>query len=173
MKTLSKKGGNNLNKSIKIAELLQENGRLTEHQIASILGISEEEVKSTIKELENKKVILKYSALIDWEKINREVVTALIDVKVTPQQELGFNAIAHKICQFEEVKSVSLISGTYDLSVEVEGKTMKEIALFVAEKLAPIDGVLSTTTHFILKRYKEDGVLYEENQDDKRLVIVP
>jgi len=162
-----------LNKSIKIAELLQENGRLTEHQIASILGISEEEVKSTIKELENKKVILKYSALIDWEKINREVVTALIDVKVTPQQELGFNAIAHKICQFEEVKSVSLISGTYDLSVEVEGKTMKEIALFVAEKLAPIDGVLSTTTHFILKRYKEDGVLYEENQDDKRLVIVP
>ncbi|ERM92932.1 MAG TPA: Lrp/AsnC family transcriptional regulator [Caldanaerobacter subterraneus] len=162
-----------MNKSIKIAELLQENGRLTEHQIASILGISEEEVKSTIKELENKKVILKYSALIDWEKINREVVTALIDVKVTPQQELGFNAIAHKICQFEEVKSVSLISGTYDLSVEVEGKTMKEIALFVAEKLAPIDGVLSTTTHFILKRYKEDGVLYEENQDDKRLVIVP
>ncbi|KUK09300.1 MAG: Transcriptional regulator [Caldanaerobacter subterraneus] len=111
--------------------------------------------------------------MIDWEKINREVVTALIDVKVTPQQELGFNAIAHKICQFEEVKSVSLISGTYDLSVEVEGKTMKEIALFVAEKLAPIDGVLSTTTHFILKRYKEDGVLYEENQDDKRLVIVP
>lgn len=162
-----------MNKNIKIAELLQENGRLTEHQIASILGISEEEVKSTIKELENKKVILKYSALIDWEKINREVVTALIDVKVTPQQELGFNAIAHKICQFEEVKSVSLISGTYDLSVEVEGKTMKEIALFVAEKLAPIDGVLSTTTHFILKRYKEDGVLYEENQDDKRLVIAP
>ncbi|WP_043883792.1 Lrp/AsnC family transcriptional regulator [Caldanaerobacter subterraneus] len=162
-----------MNKSIKIAELLQENGRLTEHQIASILGISEEEVKSTIKELENKKVILKYSALIDWEKINREVVTALIDVKVTPQQELGFNAIAHKICQFEEVKSVSLISGTYDLSVEVEGKTMKEIALFVAEKLAPIDGVLSITTHFILKRYKEDGVLYEENQDDKRLVIAP
>ncbi|NNG66921.1 Lrp/AsnC family transcriptional regulator [Caldanaerobacter subterraneus] len=162
-----------MNKSIKIAELLQENGRLTEHQIASILGISEEEVKSTIKELENKKVILKYSALIDWEKINREVVTALIDVKVTPQQELGFNAIAHKICQFEEVKSVSLISGTYDLSVEVEGKTMKEIALFVAEKLAPIDGVLSTTTHFILKRYKKDGVLYKENQDDKRLVIAP
>jgi DNA-binding Lrp family transcriptional regulator len=161
-----------LNKSIKIAELLQENGRLTEHQIASILGINEEEVKSTIKELENKKVILKYSALIDWEKINREVVTALIDVKVTPQQELGFNAIAHKICQFDEVKSVSLISGAYDLSVEVEGKTMKEIALFVAEKLAPIDGVLSTTTHFILKRYKEDGVLYEENQDDKRLVIL-
>ncbi|MBE3578811.1 Lrp/AsnC family transcriptional regulator [Caldanaerobacter subterraneus] len=162
-----------MNKSIKIAELLQENGRLTEHQIASILGISEEEVKSTIKELENKKVILKYSALIDWEKINREVVTALIDVKATPQQELGFNAIAHKICQFEEVKSVSLISGTYDLSVEVEGKTMKEIALFVAEKLVPIDGVLSITTHFILKRYKEDGVLYEENQDDKRLVIAP
>ncbi len=111
--------------------------------------------------------------MIDWEKLNHELITALIDVKVMPQQDLGFNAIAHKICQFKEVKSVSLVSGTYDLSVEVKGKTMKEIALFVAEKLAPIEGALSTTTHFILKRHKKDGVLYEENQDDKRLVIAP
>jgi len=162
-----------MDKAIEILDLLCENSRLTEKQMAAITGLSEEEVKNTIKSLEDKKVLLKYTALADWEKAGREVVTALIDVKVAPQQGLGFNAIAERICQFEEVKSVSLISGTYDLSVEVEGKTMKEIALFVAERLAPIDGVLSTTTHFILKRYKKDGVFYEEGQDDKRLVITP
>ncbi|ADD01531.1 transcriptional regulator, AsnC family [Thermoanaerobacter italicus Ab9] len=162
-----------MDKAIEILDLLCENSRLTEKQMAAITGLSEEEVKNTIKSLEDKKVLLKYTALVDWEKAGREVVTALIDVKVAPQQGLGFNAIAERICQFEEVKSVSLISGTYDLSVEVEGKTMKEIALFVAERLAPIDGVLSTTTHFILKRYKKDGVFYEEGQDDKRLVITP
>ncbi|WP_028992126.1 Lrp/AsnC family transcriptional regulator [Thermoanaerobacter thermocopriae] len=162
-----------MDKSMEILDLLCENSRLTEKQMAAITGLSEEEVKNTIKSLEDKKVLLKYTALVDWEKAGREVVTALIDVKVAPQQGLGFNAIAERICQFEEVKSVSLISGTYDLSVEVEGKTMKEIALFVAERLAPIDGVLSTTTHFILKRYKKDGVFYEEGQDDTRLVITP
>ncbi|MDP9750997.1 Lrp/AsnC family transcriptional regulator [Thermoanaerobacter pentosaceus] len=162
-----------MDKAIEILDLLCENSRLTEKQMAAITGLSEEEVKNTMKSLEDKKVLLKYTALVDWEKAGREVVTALIDVKVAPQQGLGFNAIAERICQFEEVKSVSLISGTYDLSVEVEGKTMKEIALFVAERLAPIDGVLSTTTHFILKRYKKDGVFYEEGQDDKRLVITP
>ncbi|EIV99886.1 LOW QUALITY PROTEIN: transcriptional regulator [Thermoanaerobacter siderophilus SR4] len=162
-----------MDKTMKIIELLQENSRLTEKQIVVALELTEEEVRNTIKELEDKKIILKYSSLINWEKTNCEIVTALIDVKVAPQQDLGFNAIAQRICQFEEVKSVSLISGTYDLSVEVEGKTMKEIALFVAEKLAPIKGVLSTTTHFILIRYKKDGVLFEENQDDKRLVITP
>ncbi|MFV9568454.1 Lrp/AsnC family transcriptional regulator [Thermoanaerobacter mathranii] len=162
-----------MDKAIEILDLLCENSRLTEKQMAAITGLSEEEVKNTIKSLEDKKVLLKYTTLVDWEKAGREVVTALIDVKVAPQQGLGFNAIAERICQFEEVKSVSLISGTYDLSVEVEGKTMKEIALFVAERLAPIDGVLSTTTHFILKRYKKDGVFYEEGQDDKRLVITP
>ncbi|MEW8996596.1 MAG: Lrp/AsnC family transcriptional regulator [Thermoanaerobacter sp.] len=162
-----------MDKAIEILDLLCENSRLTEKQMAAITGLSEEEVKNTIKSLEDKKVLLKYTALVDWEKAGREVVTALIDVKVAPQQGLGFNAIAERICQYEEVKSVSLISGTYDLSVEVEGKTMKEIAFFVAERLAPIDGVLSTTTHFILKRYKKDGVFYEEGQDDKRLVITP
>ncbi|MBT1280213.1 Lrp/AsnC family transcriptional regulator [Thermoanaerobacter sp. CM-CNRG TB177] len=162
-----------MDKAIEILDLLCENSRLTEKQMAAITGLSEEEVKNTMKSLEDKKVLLKYTALVDWEKAGREVVTALIDVKVAPQQGLGFNAIAERICQFGEVKSVSLISGTYDLSVEVEGKTMKEIALFVAERLAPIDGVLSTTTHFILKRYKKDGVFYEEGQDDKRLVITP
>lgn len=158
---------------MEIIDLLCENSRLTEKQIATITGLSEEEVKNTIKNLEDKKVLLKYTTLVDWEKTDREVITALIDVRVAPQQGHGFNRVAHRICQYEEVKSVSLISGTYDLSVEVEGKTMKEIALFVAERLAPIEGVLSTTTHFVLKRYKKDGVFYEEGQNDKRLVVTP
>lgn len=158
---------------MEIIDLLCENSRLAEKEIATITGISEEEVKNTIKNLENKKVLLKYTALVDWEKTEREVITALIDVRVAPQQGHGFNIVANRICQYEEVKSVSLISGTYDLSVEVEGKTMKEIALFVAERLAPIEGVLSTTTHFVLKRYKKDGVFYEEGQSDKRLVVTP
>lgn len=158
---------------MEIIDLLCENSRLTEKQIATITGLSEEEVKNTIKNLEDKKVLLKYTTLVDWEKTGREVITALIDVRVAPQQGHGFNRVAHRICQYEEVKSVSLISGTYDLSVEVEGKTMKEIALFVAERLAPIEGVLSTTTHFVLKRYKKDGVFYEEGEDDKRLVVTP
>ncbi|KHO61377.1 AsnC family transcriptional regulator [Thermoanaerobacter sp. YS13] len=162
-----------MDKSMEIIDLLCENSRLTEKQIATITGLSEEEVKNTIKSLEDKKVLLKYTTLVDWEKTDREVITALIDVRVAPQQGHGFNKVAHRICQYEEVKSVSLISGTYDLSVEVEGKTMKEIALFVAERLAPIEGVLSTTTHFVLKRYKKDGVFYEEGQNDKRLVVTP
>ena len=162
-----------MDKSMEIIDLLCENSRLTEKQIATITGLSEEEVKNTIKSLEDKKVLLKYTTLVDWEKTDREVITALIDVRVAPQQGHGFNKVAYRICQYEEVKSVSLISGTYDLSVEVEGKTMKEIALFVAERLAPIEGVLSTTTHFVLKRYKKDGVFYEEGQNDKRLVVIP
>lgn len=162
-----------MDKAIEILDLLCENSRLTEKQIATITGLSEEEVKNTIKNLEDKKVLLKYTTLVNWEKTDREVITALIDVRVAPQQGHGFNRVAHRICQYEEVKSVSLISGTYDLSVEVEGKTMKEIALFVAERLAPIEGVLSTTTHFVLKRYKKDGVFYEEGQNDKRLVVTP
>lgn len=160
-------------KSMEIIELLCENSRLTDKQIATILGLNEEDVRNTIKNLEEEKILLKYNALVNWEKTDKEVVHALIDVRVTPQQGHGFNAIAERIGQYEEVKSVSLISGGYDLSVEVEGKTMKEIALFVAERLAPIDGVLSTTTHFLLKRYKKDGVFYTDGPEDKRLVVTP
>ena len=156
-----------------ILELLCQNSRLTDEQIAAMTGLDKETVKNTIKNLEEENIILKYSAIINWEKTDREIVHALIDVRITPQQGHGFNAIAERICQYDEVKSVSLISGGYDLSVEVEGKTMKEIALFVAERLAPIDGVLSTTTHFILKRYKQNGVFFTDGPKDKRLVVTP
>lgn len=156
-----------------ILELICQNSRLTDKQIATMTGLDEETVKNTIKNLEEENIILKYSAIINWEKTDKEIVHALIDVRITPQQGHGFNAIAERICQYDEVKSVSLISGGYDLSVEVEGKTMKEIALFVAERLAPIDGVLSTTTHFILKRYKQNGVFFTDGPKDKRLVVTP
>ncbi|MBP2071296.1 MULTISPECIES: Lrp/AsnC family transcriptional regulator [Thermoanaerobacterium] len=162
-----------MSKKMDIIELLHENSRLTDKQISIITGLSEDEVKDIIKNLEEEKVLLKYSTLVNWEKTEREVVRALIDVRITPQQGQGFNAIAERIGQYEEVKSVSLISGGYDLSVEVEGKTMKEIAIFVAERLAPIDGVLSTTTHFILKRYKQDGVFFTDGPEDNRLVVTP
>ncbi|PHO08002.1 AsnC family transcriptional regulator [Thermoanaerobacterium thermosaccharolyticum] len=162
-----------MSKKIDIIELLNENSRLTDKQISVITGLSEDEVKDIIKNLEEEKVLLKYSTLVNWEKTEKEVVHALIDVRITPQQGQGFNAIAERIGQYDEVKSVSLISGGYDLSVEVEGKTMKEIAIFVAERLAPIDGVLSTTTHFILKRYKQDGVFFTDGPEDKRLVVTP
>ncbi|WKV09962.1 Lrp/AsnC family transcriptional regulator [Thermoanaerobacterium sp. CMT5567-10] len=162
-----------MSKKMDIIELLNENSRLTDKQISVITGLSEDEVKDIIKNLEEEKVLLKYSTLVNWEKTEKEVVRALIDVRVTPQQGQGFNAIAERIGQYDEVKSVSLISGGYDLSVEVEGKTMKEIAIFVAERLAPIDGVLSTTTHFILKRYKQDGVFFTDGPEDKRLVVTP
>jgi DNA-binding Lrp family transcriptional regulator len=162
-----------MSKKMDIIELLNENSRLTDKQISVITGLSEDEVKDIIKNLEEEKVLLKYSTLVNWEKTEKEVVRALIDVRVTPQQGQGFNAIAERIGQYDEVKSVSLISGGYDLSVEVEGKTMKEIAIFVAERLAPIDGVLSTTTHFILKRYKQDGIFFTDGPEDKRLVVTP
>ncbi|AST56964.1 AsnC family transcriptional regulator [Thermoanaerobacterium thermosaccharolyticum] len=162
-----------MSKKMDIIELLNENSRLTDKQISVITELSEDEVKDIIKNLEEEKVLLKYSTLVNWEKTEKEVVRALIDVRVTPQQGQGFNAIAERIGQYDEVKSVSLISGGYDLSVEVEGKTMKEIAIFVAERLAPIDGVLSTTTHFILKRYKQDGIFFTDGPEDKRLVVTP
>ncbi|SHF62494.1 DNA-binding transcriptional regulator, Lrp family [Caldanaerobius fijiensis DSM 17918] len=162
-----------MDKCMDVIELLYENSRLTDEQIATMTGLDTEEVKNIIKKLEDEKVLLKYRALVNWEKTQKEVVHALIEVRVTPQQGHGFNAIAERICQFDEVTSVSLVSGGYDLAVEVEGKTMKEIALFVAERLAPIDGVLSTTTHFILKKYKQEGVFFTDGPEDQRLVVTP
>lgn len=155
-----------------ILDILSENSRLTNEQIAVMLNRDEEEVSRTIKEMERKNVIIGYSALIDWEKTGKDVVMACIEVKVTPQRDQGFDKIAERICQYPQVKSCSLISGDFDLFVIVEGKSMKEVALFVAEKLATIDSVLSTATHFILKKYKENGVTYEQKYKDNREAVV-
>ncbi|OCL26679.1 AsnC family transcriptional regulator [Orenia metallireducens] len=157
-----------------ILELLKNNSKLSHEQIATMLDLSVKEVEDEIIQLEEKNVIVKYSTLIDWDKTDKELVSALIDVKVTPERDFGFDAVAKRIYKFPEVNSVHLMSGGYDLSVQVEGRTMKEVALFVAEKLSTIEHVQSTATHFMLKTYKKDGVIFKgENKPAERLVVSP
>lgn len=155
-----------------ILEILEKNGRASAEEIALMLGKSVEEVRATIKELEDENIIVGYNALINWDKSDRENVTALIEVKVTPQRGQGFDKVAERIYRYPQVKACYLMSGGFDLTVIIEGKDMKEVALFVAEKLAPIESVQSTSTHFVLKRYKDDGVVFEENGRDKREVLI-
>lgn len=158
---------------LEILELLQNNSRLTAQQIAVMTGREEEEVRKIVEKLEADKTIIKYFTLINWEKAGVEKVSALIEVKMTPQRDVGFDSVAERIYRFPEVKTVHLMSGAYDLAVLVEGVTMKEVALFVATKLATIENVLSTATHFVLKTYKQDGFVFEDRETDKRLVIMP
>lgn len=156
-----------------ILEILGRDGRTTAKQIATMLGKKEEGVKKKIKEMEEKGIILKYKAVVNWDKAGEDLVYALIDVKVTPERDIGYDAIAERIIRFPEVKTVYLISGMYDLSVLVEGKTMKEVAYFVSEKLAPLKQVQGTVTHFLLKKYKEDGEILYDREESKRLAVTP
>lgn len=156
-----------------ILELLESDARLTAAEIAVMLNMDLEEVQDAIKELENNKTILKYMTLINWEKVGVEKVSAFIEVRTTPQRDVGFDAVAERIYRFPEVRSVRLMSGVYDLAVFIDGRTMKEVAHFVSTKLATIDGVVSTTTHFVLKPYKLDGVIIDDGEEDRRLVISP
>lgn len=151
-----------------ILKLLEQNAKLTPEQIAVMLGRQPDEVAKTIKNLEENHVIMGYHALIDWDKTDRTDVAALIEIKVAPQKELGFDYVAEQIYTMDEVQSVSLMSGGFDLAVTIEGKTLREVALFVAERLSVIDCVVSTATHFILKRYKEKGVILADTPEDQR-----
>ncbi len=153
--------------------LLQEDARLTPAQAAERLGLPEQEVKQRIAQLEADKVITRYKAVINWEKAGFEHVYGFIEVRVSPQRGLGFDAIAARIMEFPEVHSLYLMSGTYDLMVVVQGKSMKDVAYFVAERLAPLDHVLSTATHFVLKPYKVDGDIMAERTETKRLSVTP
>ena len=156
-----------------ILEIIENNSRLTVEQIAVILDKSVEEVRAYINKCEDEKIIVGYNTLINWENTNRENVTALIEVKVTPQRGEGFDKVAERIYRFPEVKACYLMSGGFDLTVIIEGKTMKEVALFVAEKLAVLESVLSTSTHFVLKKYKDEGIIFEEKlQDDREAVVL-
>lgn len=155
-----------------ILEILKDDARTLPSEMASMLGASEDEVKKAVAELEKTGVIVKYTAIINDEKTDKDFVEALIEVKVSPVREKGFNEIAEYIYQFEEVKSVYLMSGAYDLAVFVEGRTLRDAARFVSEKLSGIDKVLSTATHFILKKYKTEGIVLER-QDKKRLIVQP
>jgi len=156
-----------------ILEILSENAKATPSEIAALLGRSEADVAGEISELEEAGVIKKYVTLINWEKLDNSFVFAVLELKVALQRKTGYDAVAERIARFSEVDSVRLISGDHDLSVTVRGKSMKEIAYFVAEKIAPLDGVQSTCTHFILKNYKEHGVILTDKPKPQRLVVTP
>jgi DNA-binding Lrp family transcriptional regulator len=160
---------------LEILKILEENHRMPVETIALMATTSEEAVQNTIKKLEDEKIIISYPTLIDWSKVEgQEGVVAMIDVKVTPKRGVGFDEVAERIARFPEVSSLYLMSGAYDLSITVEGKTMHQIANFVSEKLSPIENVVSTTTHFMLKKYKHDGVIFDEGDEkDRRMVVTP
>ncbi|HEY8342448.1 MAG TPA: Lrp/AsnC family transcriptional regulator [Calditerricola sp.] len=160
-------------KTRELLRLLEANCRRSPESLAVLLDVSVEEVNAALRRFEEQGIIVKYSALINWEKVQEDRVTAMIDVKVTPKRDVGFDEVARRISQFPEVTALYLMSGTYDLSVVVEGRSMKEIAAFVSEKLATLDSVISTTTHFIMKKYKHDGVIFDERRDDRRMVVTP
>lgn len=158
---------------LKILELLKEDGRLSPATIATMLGVDEAEVRDAIAEMERNHVIVKYTTVINWSKVDDEKVTALIEVECSPERGRGFETIAERIYLYPEVKSVYLMSGAYDLLVEVEGKNLKEVASFVSDKLSTIESVISTKTFFILKKYKQDGIIFEQLDDDHRLLVSP
>jgi len=155
-----------------VLEIIEEDARTTPEKIAEMTGKTVEEVRKKISQYEKEKVILKYTAIINKEKTD-EIVQALIEVKVTPEREKGYDAVAERIIRFPEVRTVYLLSGAYDLLVVVEGKNLKEVATFVSEKLAPLEQVNSTVTHFLLKKYKELGVIFHEKEGSKRLAVSP
>lgn len=160
---------------IEILKIIEEDHKLSVETIASMVLSSQEKVKGIIEKLEQEKIIISYPTLIDWSKVEgQENIIAMIDVKVTPKRGVGFDEVAERIYRFPEVTSLYLMSGAYDLSITVEGKTMTQIATFVSEKLSTIENVISTTTHFMLKKYKHDGVIFGGSDDrDKRMVVTP
>lgn len=158
---------------MKVLELLYEDARVTPERAAVMLGMREEDVRAAVDKLEQERVIVGYPALINWDKTPIEKVKAVIEVKVTPQRDMGFDAIAARIYRFDEVTAVYLMSGAYDLMLEVQAESLRTLANFVSQKLATIDSVLSTATHFVLKKYKVDGVILEEEHADHRLAVTP
>ena len=155
-----------------ILKTLEGNARATAEQIATMTGKSVAQVKRAIKQAEKERAIVKYKTIINWEKLGEEQVQALIEIKIAPQRDVGFDSIAERIYRFPEARSVYLVSGTYDLAVLVVGSSMHEVAGFVARKLAPLESVQGTVTHFLLKRYKEDGEILEgETAEVRRLPL--
>jgi len=155
----------------KILKLLEQDFTLEHRHIATMLNTTEAAIDKEIENMIAEGVLLRAKPLINWEKTDREFVTAVIELNVTPQRGEGFDKVAQRIYQYPEIKDLYLMSGGYDLSVTIEGKTLKEVAMFVSEKLAPMECVISTRTHFILKKYKQDGIVFEEPRKDERSVI--
>ena len=151
-----------------ILKLLENDGRLTAAEIAAMLGKSEDEIKTAIEEYEKNGTIVGYQALVDWDKTDRRNVSAVIELKVTPERDRGFDKIAEKLLNYPEITSICLMSGSYDIQLIIEGKTLREVAQFVAMKLAPMDCITSTATSFVLKKYKDKGVVYQSSEEDER-----
>ena len=156
-----------------ILEILSEDCRTPLEQIATMTGQSLVEVAQHIEELERDQIILRYRPIINWDKAERQRVEAMIEMRVTPQRDFGFDAVAKRIYRFSEVKSLYLMSGNYDLLILVEAPTLKELAQFVSERLSPLETVTGTATSFVLKRYKQDGVVFEDSGEDNRLAVSP
>ncbi len=158
-----------------VLKILQKNSRLSNADIAAMTGMEEKEVEAIIKELEEKKIINGYQAIVNWEKYDEDKVTALIGVKISPVRGQGFDRIAERISRFEEVDSVLLISGSSsDLILTIEGNSMKEISQFVYDKIAPMESVVSTATYFVMKKYKDHKILFTEEQGvDERIQVMP
>ncbi|MDP2216858.1 MAG: Lrp/AsnC family transcriptional regulator [Methanolobus sp.] len=156
-----------------ILECLEEDARMTSEQIAALTDLSTEEVSNRIKEMENNGVIRKYKTVVDWDLAGDENVYAIIELKVSLERRLGYQALVERLYKFPEVRSVRLLSGQYDLSLTVGGRSMKEVAFFVAEKISTLDQVQHTTTHFVLKTYKEDGIILYEEDRVARLIVTP
>jgi DNA-binding Lrp family transcriptional regulator len=156
-----------------IFQILEEDARKSPQRIATMTGIPLAEVKAAIKQAERDRTIIKYKAIVNWDRLGEGQVVALVEVRLLPQRDVGFDAIAERIYRFPEARSVYLMSGTYDLAVLVAGKTMQEVASFVTQKLAPLEGVTGTVTHFLLKRYKEDGEVLEGEERLKRVPYMP
>lgn len=157
----------------KILSIIEKNSKLTVEEIAALLGEDEKAVADEIAAMENEHIICGYHTLINWDKTEDERVDALIEVKVTPQRGMGFDSIAERIYQYDEVDAVYLMSGAFDFTVMLKGKTMKEVANFVAMKLSPMDSILSTATHFVLKKYKDHGTIIEQPKVDERMKVSP
>lgn len=155
----------------RILQLIERDVSLNAKDLAVMLGKEEDYVQAILDECHEEQIILGRKTIIDWEKTERELVSAIIELKVTPQRGSGFDRISERIYQYDEISSVYLVSGGFDIAVIVEGKTLKEVALFVAEKLAPMEEVISTATHFILKKYKVEGVILNNKTEDDREVI--
>ncbi|MCD6322199.1 MAG: Lrp/AsnC family transcriptional regulator [Clostridiales bacterium] len=155
-----------------ILDILEKNAKMTVAEVAVMAGITEKEAANTIAEYEQNRVILGYKAMVNWDRTDRDFVTALIDVKLVPQRDKGFDSIAERVYKYPQVRACWLMSGSYDLSVLIEGKHLKEVAMFVSEKLAVIEGVQSTSTHFVLKKFKDGNIIFENDEGDDREVII-
>ena len=157
----------------KILTFIEKNSRVDLKELAIMLGVNEVDVVNELEAMEAEHIICGYHTLINWDNTSDEKVMALIEVKVTPQRGMGFDKIAERIYQYSEVEAVYLMSGAYDFTVFIEGKTMKQVALFVSNKLSPMDSVLSTATHFVLKKYKDHGTILADTVQDERMLITP